>query len=278
MAERIELRPTAASRRIFGFLGLLFGLGLFAVGAVAPHRSLPPMIAGVAIGIATIWLVRKISQRRLIVDDDGVETRGMFGDKRIAWSEIESYTFVSIDPHSRQYGQGGLAGAVVVAAVKAMEKKPQHRAFRAGHLMLHGGGRKVTVAPWFKDIDQALERIFGELSTRLGQRAGTQFGPFAFDGQTLRHDKKGELTIMELDKVEVTATGAVVVRKVGKRLPWASASMAKLPCSLVLLERLADRGVHVEVSKSVFLPMPTLGLMSRIATARSNLPQARVQR
>lgn len=287
METDLELKPTTGARVALAFLGIMvlaFAalVGTAANRAVGPERSTPWTVAIVLGGLSLLLLALaiRIGRRRLIVTRDGVEVRGLFGDRRIAWSAVSSYSFISIDATNQAaYVQGGLVGVLIFAAVKALRKKPQNRKFKGGRLVLHGSdGQKVAIAPLFRDIDQGLERIFAELHPRLNAITGAQFGKLAFDGYTLSHASKGALALHEIEKVTVTPNGVVSIRKVGKRLGWASMRMSAISSSLLLFERLAQRGVVVDMSAEVFLPLPTLGLLSQLKAARENLPQARIQR
>jgi hypothetical protein len=287
METDLELKPTAGGRVALTLLGVVFlALAIFVVVAAmksahADHGA--PVTAGLvmgAIAIALLGFAVRLGRRRVIVDREGVEVRGVLGDRRIAWSAVTSYSFVSIDTTNQAYyAQGGLVAVLIVAAVKAMRKKPQHRKFRGGRLVIHASdGTKAKIAPWFRDIDQGLERIFAELHPRLEATTGTDFGKLAFDGHTLSHPSKGALSLPEIEKISVSPNGVVSIRKVGKRLAWASVRMSAITSSLLLFERLAQRGVIVNMSDTVFLPLPTLGLLSRLTAARESLPQARIQR
>jgi hypothetical protein len=224
-----------------------------------------------------LFLFLRLGAGRLIVDRDGVEVRGLTATRRIAWTEVQRYSFVSVDPNARGgYGQAGLAGVLVIAAVRALSKAPANRTFKAGRLVLRGQGAPLKISPRYRDVDQALERIFAELHPRL--QASTQFGDLSFDGGTLHHVAKGALSLSELDKVVVSPAGTITVRKIGKRFAWATVAMARIDNSLLLYERLADRGVVIEMSKAMFLPLPTLGLLTRVAAVRAGLPQARIQK
>lgn len=287
METDLELKPTAGGRVVLAFLGLMFLAfaaltGTAASRTVGPERNVPFTVALAlgALAVVMLALAIRIGRRRLIVTREGVEVRGLFGDRRIAWSAVSSYSFISIDATNQAaYAQGGLVAVLVVAAVKAMRKKPQNRKFKGGRLVLQGqDGAKVTVSPWFRDIDAGLERIFAELHPRLNAITGAQFGKLTFDGHTLGHASKGALALHEIEKVVVTPNGVVSIRKVGKRLGWASVRMSAISSSLLLFERLAQRGVVVDMSDAVFLPLPTLGLLSQLKAARENLPQARIQR
>lgn len=282
MQSDLELRPTSGGRFAAGLLAVLFlGMAVMLFSLNKAHAAAPIGIglALFALGIALFALTVQIGRRRVILNAEGIEVRGIFGAKQLAWNAVSSYSFFSIDTqHAAYYSQGGLAAVLIVAIVKALRKKSENRKFKGGRLVLHGNaGQKLMVRSWFRDMDQGLERIFAEVHPRLARTVGTRFGKLTFDGQNLTHDSKGSLSLLEIEKIVVSSQGSVSIRKVGKRLAWARMSMARIPCALLLFERFAQAGVFVDTSQEVFLPLPTLGVLSRLATARQNLPQARVQ-
>lgn len=279
MGDDLELRPNAGASWLLALFFVMFAGVCAAIAAeqAQHHRStVAPLAIGAIGAVLAVMLYLKLRKRRLRIDANGVELQGTFSTKRIGWNEVSSYTFVSLDPqaHMHGYGQGGLAAILVFVVIKALRKKRQNRMFKAGRLTLHGERAKVSIGASFRDVDQALERIFAEVHPRLASTAS--FGVVAFDGRTLSHKTKGALPLMELDKVVVGANGTVAVHKLGKRLSWATLSMSKVHNSMLLFERLADAGANVQMHDTVFLPLPTRSMLQRIRDARANLPKARI--
>lgn len=267
-APPIVLHPNASFRRIIGYPIIATALVLaFVAGTLG-------VIIAVALVAGYVALYVKLGTARLEVDETGVVHKGAFSSKAMRWDEVRRYRFVSIDPTANAHAAGGgLIGVLAVAAVKAMQKKGGNRRFKAGKLTLHGDGtRKLVLSSRFKGCDAALDFAFAQLHPRLA--GGTQFGDVAFDGTTLRHVKKGELTIGEIEAVIIGADGTVSIRKVGKRLAWANVPMGRLDNPVILFDRLADRSIKVDMSEEVFLPHPTIQLLSTAAAARANLPKA----
>jgi hypothetical protein len=270
--DPIILQPNASFRRIIGYpiiaTALVFA---FAAGTIG-------IIVAVALVAGYVALYVKLGTARLVVDETGVEHKGAFSTKAIRWDEIRRYRFVSIDPTANAHAAGGgLIGALAIVAVKAMQKKGGNRRFKAGRMTLHGDGtRKLVLSSRFKGCDAALDFAFAQLHPRL--TGGTQFGDLAFDGHALRHVKKGELSISEIESVIVSADGTVTIRKVGKRLAWANVPMARLDNPVILFDRLTDRSIKVDMSEEVFLPHPTIQMLATAASARANLPKAVVHK
>lgn len=265
----ITLVPTARNRRLIGYPLIALALALAFLGGIIGVVVAVGLIAGY------VALYIKLGAARIILDDAGVTRIGMTGTKKIRWDEVKRYRFISIDPTQNMHasGQGGLVAVLVIAAVKAVQAKGNNRKFKAGRLALHGeAGHAVVITTAFKGAEEALDFAFAQLHPRLA--GGTSFGDLSFDGNTLRHHKKGELSIAELDSVVIAPSGIVTIRKVGKRLGWASTTMARLDNPVLLFERLVDRSVRLDMADGVFLPHPTIALLADAATARANLPKA----
>ncbi len=271
-SERITLFPNASNRRIIGYPIIATALVFAFVGGTVG------VIVAVALVAAYVALYIKLGKARMFIDDDGVVHQGAFSSNQLRWDQVRRYRFVSIDPTANMHAAGGgLIGVLAVAAVKAMQAKGGNRRFKAGRLTLHGEGKhKLVLTSRFKGVDAALDVAFAKLHARL---AGcTQFGDLAFDGTVLRHHKKGELSLAEIDSVSVNPNGTITIRKVGKRLSWATVQMARLDNPVMLFDLLADRSIKVDMSQEVFLPHPTIQLLATAASARASLPKAVVHK
>jgi PH (Pleckstrin Homology) domain-containing protein len=270
----ITLLPTGTTRRIIGYPVVATALPLIAFAHVTG------LVVGVALIAAYIALYIKLGKARLELDAAGVTARGAFSTRSIRWDDVQSYTFSSIDPSANMNGAaGGLVGALAVAAVRALQKSPGHRMFKGGRLTLRGrDGTKLAVpAGKYHGLIDALDGVFAELHARIGP-AATSFGDLSFDGKRLRHVRKGELEVSEIDRIVVASTAAISIYKVGKRFAWASTHMTRTDNSMLLFERLMDRSVKLELAPGVFLPTPTLALITHAAATRSALPQATVHK
>lgn len=270
--DPVVLVPTKTTRRIIGYPLIAIALVLaFAAGKLG-------VILAIAIVAGFIALYVKLGKARLVVDETGVEHRGIFSTTKIRWDEVRRYRFVSIDPTANAHANGGgLIGALAIAAVKALQTTGGNRRFKAGRMTLFGdGAHKVTISSRFQGCEAALDFAFAQLHPRLA--GSTQFGDLAFDGTTLRHVKKGELTIGEIESVYVGADGNLGIRKVGKRLAWATVPMLRIDNPVILFDRLADRSIKLDMSEEVFLPHPTIQMLANARAARANLPKAVVHK
>jgi hypothetical protein len=67
-----------------------------------------------------------------------------------------------------------------------------------------------------------------------------------------------------------------VIKKRGKRLAWASASMRTVRNGMLLLEELGERGLIVTPSAGVFVPPTILAKLHEAASRHAAMPAARV--
>lgn len=270
----MTLLPTGTTRRIIGYPVVALALPLMVFAHVAG------IVAGAALIAAYIALYVKLGRARLELDAGGITENGAFSTHSMRWDDVQSYTFVSTDPSANMNGAaGGLVGALAVAAVRALQKNPGHRMFKGGRLTLRGrDGNKLTIrAGKYHGVIDALDGAFAEAHKRIGA-AATSFGELSFDGKVLRHVRKGELEVTEIDRVAVSSVGAISIYKLGKRFAWASTHMTRIDNSVLLFERLADRSVKLDLAAGVFLPTPTLALITQGAATRSALPKATLQK
>ena len=277
--QRIELRAG---------VGGTIALSLVAILCL-PLALITPLAGKIFFGITSalllLWAVA-IASRKLFVDDVGVTAKGLFGEKRIEWNEVEYYTFWSMDQqHAVAVGagaQGGLLGvliaSLVIAAVNSKRKTNDlNRRFSNGRLKIVSRGRKTSIPIdlRYKDPVAALERSFEELHSRMRAAPSRNYDPFQLGQQQLVHKYKGTIAFAEIEKVEVTG-GQLIVKKRGKRLAWAKCAMRDLSNGLLFIEELAEHGLVVNAQAGMFVPPSILEKLLAAASRQAALPQARV--
>ncbi|MBV8762611.1 MAG: hypothetical protein JO257_35325 [Deltaproteobacteria bacterium] len=272
---RIELRAALALPIIFGFFALCFG-AIAAMPMPAGGRIVLGVFALVFLGLAIL-----LGRRRLTVDDSDVTAKGMFGEKHLAWTEIDHYTFWSMDQQMVYAvgGNAGVAGAVVVGIIAAIvaasrNRGEANRRFAAGRLTLVG---KTTIAidGRYAKVTAALDPILGHLHALLAARR--DFAPFTLTPGELVHAKKGPIALPDIEKISVGG-GRLNIKKRGKRLAWLSVHMKQIHNGLLFIEALGEAGLVVDANAGMFVP-PTVLDKLRAATARQQaMPAARVVR
>jgi hypothetical protein len=274
MGERIELKAS---------LGGPIALGLVAAMSLLLAVVLPmtgTLICG-AIGLVLIVLAVKLGQRRLVIDEQGITARGLFGWSTIAWNELDHYTFWSMDQQMvyAGNGSGGVAGAVIIAVIflaisAARNKGDRNRRFGMGRLTVVGqAGRRIGIDNRYRRLGPALDGAFDHLHSRL--RGRRDYAPFTLGQQELHHATKGSLALAEIEKISVGG-GRLIIKKRGKRLAWVREHMKSVHNGLLFIEELGEKGLIVDANAGMFVP-PTVLDKLRAATARqAAMPTARV--
>jgi hypothetical protein len=232
---RQELRPTLVARA---------GLALIATPTllIAGAAGAWPFAVGAAAVSALLWT--GLARRRLLIDEHGVSVRGMLGRRAFAWDEIRHYTY-----WAGRYGNVEL-------------------------VLRDHDGRWMLLDARYRDIRAATARIIAELHARYGERA--TFAPFSLEDEGLRHMRAGllrwkDLEVVKLDRQEPQR---MRVLKRGKALAWVSTLLSEVENSVLLLERLGERGVAIELPPAQLV---TTRLREMLA-ARAALPRAQVVR
>jgi hypothetical protein len=257
----LELRPTIVTR-----VALLPVFGIPAALAVATASPLTTL--ALVAGYALSWTV--ITRRRAIVDDAGVELRGTFGRRRMAWDQIAHYTYWATLASARWTEAGRLGDNRVVDSPRADVSRVHHR------LRLHdAAGRTLQLDSFFRGTERAVRRILDELHRRLATRAD-DFAPYAITDDGLTHDRHGVLAWADLEKVVLDGSEPPDVRvmKDGKILPWSRTSLGKIHNGMRFLERLAERGVVLDPGHRAFVTRPLLDALVRA----DRLPRAALVR
>jgi hypothetical protein len=256
---------------------LLAVLLLGCAGLVAIASRPAAIVCGVASIGFTFWLYRLAQRVKLQIDAQGLTFQHRFSRQQLSWDEVCHYRYLSMS--QQYYGGGGAAGAVVmlILAAKAAHDHRKHpnRTFNLGWLKIFPakGGKPIVISSTLQNATDALEQCFAQLHPRLAQRS--DFSPFSFAAQELRHQKKGSISFPEIEHISVSSQ-TIGVKIHGKRLMWASANLSKVNNGLILLEQLSSMGVMVKVAPEIFVPGPVLSLFQATASRHASMPQARI--
>lgn len=277
--ERIELKTSVGSRVAIGFLlSLVVLFPLLAFGKVVG------LIAGIVALAGFVWLCISMGKRRLVIDERGIEVKGLMSTRRIEWDDVGHYTFWSMDQQMAYAagGQGALVVLIIMAIVaiarRLRKDKRENRRFAQGRLtVLQRDGQSIKIDSTYKDVHLALDRVFAELHPRLRARAGgeSEFGPLTVTATDLVHVKKGQLGFSDVEKVGVGGA-RITVKKRGKMLSWVAVPMKKIRNVMLFLEVIAERGLTVDAKAEVFVPPSVLDKLRAAASRQAAMPQARV--
>lgn len=279
MSERLELTPSVGSRVAIGLILFMLLVPIVLLGGAIGAIISVVLVAGF------IALCVAMGKRRLVIDERGVTAKGMTSVRRIEWDEVDHYTFWSMDPQAvyAAGGQGAIGVLIVIAIVAIVRKlrknKNANRRFAQGRLTLVTGGGKVTIPvdARYKNVGEALDRLFAELHPRLRERAAdlTNFAPFTLTDTELTHDKKGTLGLGDVQHVGA-ASARITIKKRDKTFAWANVSMKKIRNVMLFLEVVAERGLVVKANPEVFMPPTVVDKLRAAASRQAAMPQARV--
>ncbi len=274
MNARVELRASYARLAV----AILFAI---AAGAMMFVPSLGIRIASAAIAVACLALGVLSTRGRLSLDDTGITARGMFGTKQMTWSELDHYTFWSMDQQAAYVAgaQGGLVLVLVIALVTVMSRRrrsDQNRRFNAGRLtIVSKTGQRILLDSRWKRPVEALECAFANMHEQLRTRPVADYAPFRLNAHELTHERRGTLGLSEIQKVTIS-TSTLSIKKRDKRFRWMAMRMSKIHNSVMFMHELAERGLIVDAKGGTFVPHAVLETL-RASTARQGaLPAARV--
>ena len=273
-ATPIIFRPKPATTVIVVTTVIL----LLPIAAIAVASKVVAGALGVATIAAAVWLAKSAKRIALEISPAGVTQHRRLSSSNMAWDDVAHYRYLSGQRNAGAAGgQAGLLGVLVVAAVQAAaaRKNLPNRVFTLGSLKIfsRNGGKPVVISTQFRHASAAIEEAISHLHPRLTARPS--YAPFSFDGNVLRHQKKGDIAFAEIEHVSVAAF-TISIKKRDKRLMWANVAMANMDNCLLFLEQLSSAGVIVKAATEVFIPGPILQLVQQTAARHKALPQARV--
>lgn len=182
----------------------------------------------------------------VIVDDRGVERRGLIWTRSITWDAIDEYR-LGIEPRTApldSYRHGSTPLGEILHAVDSLRGKNA-----VYHLDLELIGRDARVAfGWrFHDVHLAISEVLARIHDRLAARARAStpamFGPLALSADEVQW-RGARIERAEVERIELFDSSPVTLRvlALGKVLPFARASMAEVPNVLVALELAHELG------------------------------------
>jgi hypothetical protein len=251
----LVLRPTRVSRLGLALVALPVGLG---AAAAVP-------IAGVAVGAGYIASWALIGRRKIVLDDHGVRWKPATGRVvELAWTGVDHYT----------YWSGHVRGTGLLARDRRIDA-PSNSVANTRHVLdLHGANQIIRIDSSWLDAERAAAMALGTLHPLLAERA--RFTPFAIADDGLHCDRVGVLpwSKLEVVKLDNLAPTRLLVMKVGKSFPWQSVSLARVHNGMLLLERLAERGVPIDLGHHQLF---TETLLAAVDRGRA-LPRAEIVR
>ena len=170
----IALRPTAVTRIA---LFPLFAIPAAFAFAAASTVALAAFVAAYAV------VCTAIARRRMIVDDDGVELRGVSGRRRLRWDELAYYTYWSSLVELARWRADTMTEDRVLDSPAASVTRVRHR------LVLHAttGKRLVIDSSFYAGAQVAIGRVLDEVHRQASSRRRTaDFAPYAITDDGLK--------------------------------------------------------------------------------------------
>ena len=220
-----------------------FGLVLFlAAGVLSGFIALlveDELLGALACAFGILGLVLLLvvlSGVRVTVYTHGIERRGRFGRKRVAWDQLDTYTLEVIDQSRSAAGAGGLLAVLVIRLLTSNQIKPQAVTLRGR------GGEKVTIPNQLQDYDALLNSLVPYLTERLAARVHQELsrGMAVGFGKRLSLDPqagvvftgllggKQNLPFHEVESI-VFERALLAIRRRGEPKPWQTVAIAAVP-------------------------------------------------
>jgi len=269
----LEFKPRPPGLPLILFIlamSVVFGFYVSRDDALAPWIRVITPVGALAVIAVVLGLWHRRRNTRIVVDDAGITQRGMFRSRGIAWDDVESYRYLSVKQPIVAHGRGG--SGLLGAVVGTLEERAAQRAsghggyFGLGYIEFHrrGGGRPFRIGkdPFlgpqggYDDITGLIEVIVDELTRRLRT---DDFAPFLITQTALRHADGREIQHAQISRVELAA-GKLVVFGGQPPAAWSTTAMQEVHNPLLLLRRLAQRGVPITCGQEVFVPPSVLVL------------------
>ncbi len=274
MRDRVELRASYARVVVLVLFAMMTGTMM-----LIPSIAARVVCALVTVGLLVLAVLS--TRTRLELDETGITERGMFGTKTMAWSELDHYTFWSMDQQAMYAAggaQGGLILILIIAAVAALRRNraDNNRRFGSGALtIVSTSGQKIKIDGTYKNAVDALEPAFEIMHEHLRARPAADYAPFTLGANELAHVKKGAIGLSDIEKVTISGAN-FAIKKRGKRFGWVGQRMSKIHNSVLFMHELGERSIVVDAKGGTFVPQAVLDTL-RAATARQGaLPAARL--
>jgi hypothetical protein len=240
--------------RVALFVVITLLAGIFAVAGFAGGEMLLGVIS-VGVGLALLALIQVLlSKVRLRLFVHGIEHRGPFATRRIAWSSLESYTLQIIDSSAAVAGGvGGVLGLLIARAIIKAVKKNGDLTPNAV-ILQPKEGKRVVLSGSIAGYKQLVKTLVPSLAERIFPHARQVYdgGREVSFGKklTLQRDvgltftglfgKKHVLPLQQACSARLEGA-ALVIRRSDTNAPWQTLQAAAVQ-NLGVLQRFVETG------------------------------------
>jgi len=214
--------------RVVLFVMIALLAGIFTAAGIAEDEILLAVISAV-VGLGLLVLVQVLlSKVRLRIFAHGLEHRGPFTTRRVAWNNLDSYTLQIVDTSAAVAGgAGGVLGVLLARAIMKAVKKSAEVTPNAV-ILLPKQGKRVVLSASIAGYKDVLKTLVPALADHIFPHARQ-----VYDGG--REVSFGKKLSLQRD-VGLTFTGLFGKKHV---LPLTQAATARLEGSAVVI-RLSD--------------------------------------
>ena len=234
------------SRIVLGglLLGIFVGLAVGSANAPSSQGPLRWWIAiGLMVGFGAFWMATGKSV--LIINEAGVRTESIFGQKEIAWGQIKHTRYRVIPINA--YAHLGLVGALLAMSSKSGRAQLTLE-------LLGDDGRKLKVNSTYRKVSEAIGIILARIlppmvanvKSRLQRGETVQFDGLGLSATAVIW-KGSSIPVAEISKAQITGANLQIKRQ-GKWLSAVSVRSDKIADVLVFLEVLESFAPQIKDS------------------------------
>jgi hypothetical protein len=219
------------------------------IGLAGDEPQLVPLTIMALILGATIWMCIAIGRTQISIHAEGIRRTSFSGAKEIEWKDVAEYRYRLVPIQT----VGGLIGVAIMAAAARRGSRGMNMFFK----LIANDGRKIQVSSNFKNAEEAIGRILGQIHPAMQKKVNAQldqgaakFGDVTLSRLTIQWKNKPPVVLSEVTKAEIKGT-KLSIRKKDKVFDAISAPAQNIPNVLLLLETLDTLGLAKNQAPSI---------------------------
>jgi hypothetical protein len=200
-----------------------------------------PLVIAIALLAAVIAIWIAIGKTTVSIHQEGIRRTSVFGVKEIEWKNVREYRYKLVPIQTG----GGLLGYAIMRAMSSGGSRGMNLFFQ----VIANDGTRLQVSTNFKDADDAIARILGQIHPPLQKRVAdelsrgmAEFGDLKLSPRTVQWKNKEPIVLSDVTRAEIKGN-RLSIRKRDKMFDAISAPSHKVPNILLLLETLDSMGV-----------------------------------
>lgn len=232
-------------------------------------RSIALSLAGLALFAA---LAVALGKRILVIDERGFTFHGWLGKRHVPWREVTHYTYASGIEKTHWWNTDTFEW-IADHLLRFLQRR--RRVTVTLHLLsqdtftLDGDAHRLA-----DSLDDVMERLHAHVLQRLGARPS--FEPYLIDEGFLR-GPTGSLSVLVLERVAVDNRITFIAAIDGDTEKWSQSELGDVHNGDLFLLHLIERGLPVDLDRTVTLPSKIAVAASAAAARQRALPAAQVR-